>query len=443
MKTKEVVSTILESEKNSNVFSLKHKKKYLVWPFYRMHFFYKYLNQKTDTGELGFKSSKINISRFQDFLILLSNSKLHRLFYRQKKDNLIISSQRYVGEDEIYTKDLKSLLGDNFLELSFSNRFFFNYGPIYLDFIKIVLKIISRVIYYFFNTPFEVKHFFSIVNADKSYEIQFKRFRIEYSLWFFIYDILIKIQKPKRIFMNDGIYLSPLIAVAEKYNIETIEFQHGVINQYHLAYHFPDQKRNTFFPHKLLLFSDYWKNKAAFPKGTELISTGNDFFFYDFDQNKENKSILIIGNGLLYNQFLSFLKLNIDFFEKNDYKITYKLHPSEIPGWKNRYKELKKLNDSEQIKVIANDCSMSILIKKSEFVIGVNSTSIYESLDAGCKVIILDLQSAEYFDDLINNKIVKKKNPIIPISIIDFNFTNRQTIKFFAPSNKELIKTVL
>jgi hypothetical protein len=191
------------------------------------------------------------------------------------------------------------------------------------------------------------------------------------------------------------------------------------------------------------LFSDYWKSKATYPQGTELISTGNDYFFYDFDQYKENKTILIIGNGLLYNHFLSFLKLNIDFFKKNGYKITYKLHPSEIPGWETRYKELKELNNSEQIKVITVECSMAILIKKSEFVIGVNSTSIYESLDAGCKVIILDLQSSEYFDDLINSNIVKKKNPLIPISIIDLDFTQRQTIRFFDPSNKELIKTVL
>jgi len=445
LKTKEVVSIILEAEKKSNVFNLKHKEKYLVWPFYRMYFFYEYLNQKTETGELGFKASKINISRFKDFLILLCNSKLHRLFYRQNKDNLIISTQRYVGENEIYTKDLKDLSGDNFLDISFSNRFIFRDGPIYLDFIKIVLKLISRVSHYFFNAPNEVKHFFSIVDADKSCEIQYKRYRIEYSLWFFIYDVLIKIQKPKRIFLTDGIYLSPLIAVAEKYNIEVIEMQHGVINKYHLAFHFPDQKRNTYFPHKLLMFSDYWKSKATYPEGTELISTGNDFFFYDFNKDKENKTILIIGNGLLYNQFLSFLKLNINFFEKNDYKITYKLHPAEIPGWETRYKELKELNDSKRIEVITDESSIAILIKKSEFVIGVNSTSIYESLDAGCKVIILDLQSAEYFDDLIKSNIIKKKNPLIPISTIDFDFTqtHKQTIRFFDPSNRELIKTIL
>ena len=134
-----------------------------------MHFFYDYLSQKTETGELGFDASKINISRVRDFLILLSSSKLHRLLFRQNKDNLIISTQRYVNGCEIYTKDIKELVGDNFLDISFSNRFIFKEGPVYLDVIKILLKFISQVGCYFINTPKEVKLFLSSLNHQPTH----------------------------------------------------------------------------------------------------------------------------------------------------------------------------------------------------------------------------------------------------------------------------------
>jgi hypothetical protein len=399
------------------------------------------LNQKSNVGKTGPSARKINSARILDFLILFKNSKLLSLVVPQKKDNLIISSQRYVDGHEIYTKEIKKA-NKNFLELSFSNRFIFHKGPIYLDFIKIVLKLISRTCHNFFNTPVQVKHFFSLVDADKSCEIQYRRYRIEYSCWYVIFNFLIKIQKPKRIFVNDGIYLSPLIAVAEKYNIEVIEFQHGVINKYHLAYHFPDQKRNTYFPHKLLLFSNYWKNKATYPKGTELISTGNDFFFYSYNLEKDKKAVLVIGDGKLYNQLVAFVKLNLKFFLQNNFEVTYKLHPSEVPQWLDRYSELKLLFETKKIRVIGNELSMATLINKSEFVFGVNSTSIYESLDAGCKTFVLDLQSSEYFDDLIADKVVKKIDPYKRINLNDLYFVSKKRQRFFNKSDINKIKAI-
>lgn len=442
MKTSKIISLILKAEKDSGVFNLKHKKKHLVWPFYRMYFFYSFLKQKTDIGEGGASSKEINISRLLDFLVLLKNSKINRLFIPQKKDNLIISSQRFVDGNEIYTKEIKKVNNGNFLELSFSNRFVFKKGPIYLDFIKISLKLISKFSHFILKTPNEVKHFFSLVEANKSCENQYRRYRIEYSCWYLVYDFLIKIQKPKKIFLIGGVYLSPLIAVAEKYNIEVIEIQHGVINSFHLAYHFPGEIRDTFFPHKLLLLSDYWKTKAMYPIGTELINVGNDYFFVNSKKEKDKKAILIIGDGILYNQLITFLNLNLNLLIDSNFKITYKLHPNEVPQWKKRYSALKLLHETEKIRVIGNELPIANLIENSEIVFGVNSTSIYESVDAGCKTFVLDLQSSDYFNDLVNDNVVKKINPYKPLELNDLNFIPKQTKRFFDASNVRAIKSI-
>ena len=117
MKTSKIISLILKSENESGVFNLKHKKKNLVWPFFRMYFFYSFLEQKTGIGTAGSSPRQINVSRILDSLILFKNSKLSLLLTPQKKDNLIISSQRYVDGNEIYTKEIKKVNNGNFLEL--------------------------------------------------------------------------------------------------------------------------------------------------------------------------------------------------------------------------------------------------------------------------------------------------------------------------------------
>ncbi len=45
---------------------------------------------------------------------------------------------------------------------------------------------------------------------------------------------------------------------------------------------------------------------------------------------------------------------------------------------------------------------------ESKFVVGVNSTALIESLAANCKLILVDLPGIEYFQSLIDKKLVKK-----------------------------------
>ena len=72
-----------------------------------MYFYYGFLEQKSDISTAGSSPKKINLSRILDFLKLFKNSKLLSLLTPQKKDNLILSSQRYVDGNEIYTKEIK------------------------------------------------------------------------------------------------------------------------------------------------------------------------------------------------------------------------------------------------------------------------------------------------------------------------------------------------
>lgn len=441
MSSQKIINKIIEAEQKAGVFNLKHKNKNLVWPFYRMYFYYKYLQTIAKVDELGASSFELNFKQLKKFFKLLLNSNLLKLL-GDKKKILIISSQRYLEGKEIYTGVLKDSLNDNYLELSLSVRFEFTKGPVYLDLFKVIFKILSKIFYRFIKTPNEVTLFFHTVGAKNNFNKHYLQYRFEYSCWYNFYSLLLKFHKPKKVFYVGGVYFSPLVAAAEELEIETFEIQHGIINKFHLSYHFPNIHRSTFFPNTLLLFSQYWSDKAIFPRDVELLFLGNNYFFKK-NTMKKPKTLLIVGQGIYYSKLIAFIKQNLSLFNRERFLITYKLHPREIQNWQNRYLDLYQLSLNKEIKVVTYEKSITELLSEHESVIGISSTVIYEAIDSGCKAYILNVQSSEYFSDLEVKGYVKKLNYQKPLRKIDFEFTPRKREKFFNPINQSLVERLI
>lgn len=439
---KHITDQILTHEKNHRLFDIKFKKKYPIWPFYRMYFYVGFMKYKDYLGDHGISARDINKKTAIKFLKLLMDSKLLKCFLPQKNKFMIISSQRYINGEEIYTKDIKKVLKNDYFELSLSNRYNYFYGPVYLDAFKVVFKIISSMTCNLLKAPCAIKNFLRDVGAPKSFMKEFKRYKIEYILWFIFFDIVLRIQKPQKIFIVGAIIFTPLIAAAERLKIEVFELQHGIINNYHLAFHFPGVKRDGFFSNALLLLSDYWKMKADYPLDTKLITIGNNNFCAKNEtESKKRNTILFIGQGPLTLKIIDFLRININFFIKNNYIVKYKLHPAEVTGWE-RYAELKKMHYEGLLEVTSSSVSISQLLDDSEIVFGVSSTAIYEGLDRGCKTFILNLPSSEYFDDLVEKGVVKKIKSEQILSLDDLNFNPNPIGKFFSPTNNEILNYI-
>lgn len=436
MKLKEIVNLIIEAEERNDVYSIKYKNRYPIWPFYRMYFYHKYLiykgvNEKSKT--IYSRTFYENIKKFSSLLI---QSKLsHLIFNRSKYKYLIISTQRYINDQEIYTKELKEIIGKDYIEFSLSEKFDFHNGPIYLDIFKVLFKIISFIFSGFTKTPIPIKIFFQDLGVPSIFDKDYQRYNIEYKLWFILFNFILKKFKPKKIFFVSGVYFTPLIAAAEENNILIYELQHGVINKFHLAYHFPYQNRIGFFSNGLLLLSDFWKKMAIFPEGTELINIGNSFFYKHRTYKKKLKLIVFIGQPNISFQLVKYITENIEFFIKNEYDLIYKLHPQEYVNWQESLHELVLLNNNKNINVISNEQSVNQILNEAGIVFGVSSTVIYEAVDSGCKTFVLDFAGSEYFDDLIEMNIVKKINPLTKLTIQDLDFSNKQTNKFFDKTN--------
>lgn len=175
--------------------------------------------------------------------------------------------------------------------------------------------------------------------------------------------------------------------VAHEYKIQVLEMQHGQIGKRHPAYNLPDcaESSSEYLPDKIAVFGDFWKQNSSFPNREErMVSTGSTVRESSLHRyttklaSKEREIILIISQG--YEEgLLSSLAIDLSDMVKDNYKVVFKLHPNEIKSWKQLHPALARPNHN----VIVIDNSQKDLywyLAQSACVIGVSSTSIFESI---------------------------------------------------------------
>ena len=361
--SQDIENRIILAEKVSGLIMIRDSRGNLVWPYIRMYFYYWYLGKNKEQLQKRHFFKYDYLKRIAIFFLMGS---IWRLLFKKRKDVLIMSSQRYNNGTEIYTKDIKILLNGNYEEFSFTNNFKFERGPVYLDGMKVLFKLISYVFSPFIRIRSEVFHFQNLLNLDDSFIKLFRLYYFEYNLWYCFYSILFYFKKYKKVVLVGGVYYSPLIAVAEKRKVEVFELQHGIIHDLHLAYNFKNIYRSSFFANKLLLFSDYWKEACNFPIGTELVSVGcSQYRNVEVMRCERSSGLLFIGSPLDNQIFFEFLNKNIEFLIENGNVINFRLHPSDITLWKDKYPELVQWVKKGFVKVCEGELSISHQLSKN------------------------------------------------------------------------------
>ncbi len=226
---------------------------------------------------------------------------------------------------------------------------------------------------------------------------------------------LLSRHKPKSIYMVDAPFRNPLIAAATDLEIETIEIQHGEISPFNLAYNYPGHKKIPYFPSHMILWGKFWYNPSRMPiEEKNIIYGGYPFLDREIEKYSHIKRggsrILFLSQGKIGK---SLSKIALEFANKyKEYKVIYRLHPSEVEQWKTLYPNLYSYsmkNDNITIETKDNN-PLHKSFAQSKVVVGVNSTALIESLAANCKLILIDLPGVEYFQSLVDKKLVKKVN---------------------------------
>jgi hypothetical protein len=194
------------------------------------------------------------------------------------------------------------------------------------------------------------------------------------------------------------------IEAAKELGIVSIELQHGVISHYHLGYSYPEGYEKKSFPDYFFAFGKYWRETVCFPTDSNRIRCVGFPFLNKYRREKtvrKDNSVVVISQGTSGKELSDFVLRNITARWLSG-RIIYKLHPGEFGSWRSRYGELSKAEQAGTISVVEDEPGLYDLFACAQWVIGVNSTALYEALAFGCRIIVVDLFGHEYMKPLVD-----------------------------------------
>lgn len=277
------------------------------------------------------------------------------------------------------------------------------------------------------------------LNIDEILYINlFQKSIIKYKSGYKLYEKLLRKIRPKIIIelVYYGFDRMIVNEIAEKMGIKTVEMQHGTMGKYHLAYNFLVKRKPEVFPNYIFTFGEFWKENTRFPIVKDnIFVTGFNYFErmkqrYSVKINSNYKTILFVSQTTIGNK-LSELALKLaKKIDINNYKIIYKLHPSECKDWAKKNPELASSN----IEVIdKNKYSIYHYLSLADYQVGCYSTGIFEGLGYNLKTFVYKAYGHEYMETLYNNgyaKLVDNEDQIIESLTLD-DFKSYDIDKFW------------
>lgn len=199
--------------------------------------------------------------------------------------------------------------------------------------------------------------------------------------------------KTKELYLVDAYSNQWLVLAAKKAGVRVIEIQHGFVNEFHPAYSYPNGSpvlRHT--PDELLVWGKFWAEGVQFPKGMTASVSGPSRQFTRFRNSlasvqRKPKQILFTSQGAV-SEALSQAALACA-KSMPEYQVIYRLHPNEeLASYR---QDNLPLNFSYSHKT-----PMFLeLVAESEYLVGAFSTTLYEGLALGAKVLVLPLTGFE------------------------------------------------
>ena len=187
-------------------------------------------------------------------------------------------------------------------------------------------------------------------------------------------------------------YSHPAVVVgAKQAGAKVLEIQHGFISNSHPAYSYPKLRIQS-APNRLLVWGDFWKQSARLPKGARAVVTGPSLAFLRQREKareaaKQPGSILFTSQGAVGDQLFAEACRWAELLPSQ--RVTFRLHPNESLE---HYESKRRPGN---LSISHKEPSFLDLLAQTEFLVGVFSTTLYEGLSFGAKVVVLPISGYE------------------------------------------------
>lgn len=410
----ELVNLILKVEQKLQILNKNSKNYSSIWAANRMRIYY-YLAQKLNVLQTPHDDTNSIKGVLQKFRVLkycfrspLRYSTRERVVVVPHERKTIKNGSAYDTNSAYFVESIKDDVNVEIWDRPFNGSHLISGGNVYyLDAVSIAGKLgrmFSRII----RPSSKMRQISTLIENELNEKVSLLSFmnslKWEHKVKDWCYTAMLSLRNVKQVYVVVGYGNTALISAAKKKNVRISELQHGVINKYHLGYHYPDHSVGNYFPDELLLWDKMWLNQASFPIGENLLKINKHNHLEHLKEQiryePENNTILIVSQGAIGKDISDFILKNYEMIE--DKKIIYKLHPGEFNNYKEN-KSLMELAHFDKIEIITDEKSVYELFEKTSSVLGVFSTVLYEAIYFGIEVIILPVKGAEMVQDLVKN----------------------------------------
>ena len=195
-----------------------------------------------------------------------------------------------------------------------------------------------------------------------------------------------------------------LVLAAKRAGLTVTEIQHGFISKFHPAYSYPvsgpfaslRRQKVDSVAHRIATWGAYWGQDTALPAGTSTVVTGPTKPFADYrakalaSNRIVAKQVLFTSQGAIGEEL--FLAALTTAAKLVDHNVIYRLHPNEsLEDYAALAAKLSPAGLPKNFSLSHKDPIFLDLVSQSEYLIGAFSTTLFEGLALGCKVLVLPL----------------------------------------------------
>jgi hypothetical protein len=197
---------------------------------------------------------------------------------------------------------------------------------------------------------------------------------------------------------NNG-SLGGAFSAAKEAGIPSIELQHGGSSRHTIYWSYPGaitaSHPGLSLPTAYFTYSDYWRDNTHFPVKM-FRSIGTDYFHHS-PIPAPGEDVLMISS-YMYRDVL--FDMALELADKDIARnIVFKLHPHEFDS---KARLVARCGARANIEIVTDEHEFAQLFARCQFVVGVQSTTIYLALQAGKRVCLLKHSNYFWHEDIFS-----------------------------------------
>jgi hypothetical protein len=381
----------------------------LHWLPFRFRFYY-YITETIGLFEKAHPVKNTKAQKMDNFLRSI-RAFFCSPFFRSIHQNVLVPSSRKINGADIYSERVIGLHGGNLSIIDSALHGFDQESDLNFDVFNFVVKFIAQILSPAYqlilikntNLVSVLDEFVAEFKLDKNkvYKLYAQTYlRFKFSSFFLF--VFFKLKSVKRLYIVCAYLRMDYVFAAKRAGVEVIELQHGTITPYHLGYSYPSKPSLIVFPDQLWCFGKFWSESTSMPKGTKFKVIGAPYInrLAAGVKGINNKKFGVVFNsqGVVGTKIFNFA-LNVAELMPA-LEVIFRLHPSEELS---KYDNLLKESRRQPSNFLLSHKSPNIfeLMASYEYVSGVFSTTLFEAMYLGLKIILIDDVGVEYMESSI------------------------------------------